>query len=417
MAVRAGTILTVGGANVIDRIQSAGLGDVRIPVEAIREVGNYLIVDKVPGEPDFTFSMESLDTSVDMMAFLTGKTGTTATASGGAPGAADPDGTVYRWEDCTFVNIASPWKDPDTGSAGVVTAGHLVPGYYPTRISYRFGITDNASQTVELAGGQFYYAGGGRAPVEELFTTANGSTTDFVTTDGTVRYRIGGVDGTTFRNVFGVIVGRQLMVEGSDYTVAGGNGSPATVTLDVAPPSGTVVRVCYFTTVAKAYPQSVHAATVVKPGAVRGRNIKVLLGAAKKQLAAAQSFEMEATIDGTVERELGSEEIVGRTINGTDCSGTITVRSRDADAFIELLSDLTGVATDEVFGYLNQHSIPLEIQIENPKNPGQILKTLYVSDALFQPSGTPARVNSSTDFSIRFESINGTFEEVKGARS
>lgn len=419
MAVKAGTILTVGGANVIDRIQSAGLGDVRIPIEAIREVGNDLIVDKIPGEPDFTFTMESLDTSTDMLAFLTGKVGTDALASGAFPGAGAPDGTEYKWEDCRFVNIASPWKDPDTGASGTVTAGHLVPGYYPTRITYRFGVTDNATQSVDLAGGEFYYAGGGRAPVEELFTTANSSTTTYTTTDGTVRYRIGGAGGSTFKNVFGVIVGGELKVEGQDYTVSGGNGSPAVVelTAGTAPPTGTVVRVCYFTTATKAYPQSVHASAVVKPAAVRGRNIKVLIGSAKKRLASAQSFEMEATIDGQVERELGTEAIVGRTINGTDCSGTITVRSKDADAFIDLLADVTGVAKTEVFGYFNQNSIPLEVQIENPKNPGTVIKTLYVADAQFQPAGTPARVNTATDFSIRFESVNGTFSEVKGARS
>jgi hypothetical protein len=30
----------------------------RFPIETIREIGNDLVVDKVPGEPDFTFSME-----------------------------------------------------------------------------------------------------------------------------------------------------------------------------------------------------------------------------------------------------------------------------------------------------------------------------------------------------------------------
>jgi hypothetical protein len=47
MSVHAGDILTVGGNNVIDRIQSAGLGDVRLPIETIREVGNREVVDKV----------------------------------------------------------------------------------------------------------------------------------------------------------------------------------------------------------------------------------------------------------------------------------------------------------------------------------------------------------------------------------
>jgi hypothetical protein len=129
MSVHAGSILTVGGNNVIDRIQSAGLGDVRVPVETIREVGNRLVVDKIPGEPDFTFTMETLDVSTDVMAWLCGKVG--ALASGSAPGNADPVGTAYSWADCGYVNVASPWKDPTTGSAGNIEAGHVIPGLLP----------------------------------------------------------------------------------------------------------------------------------------------------------------------------------------------------------------------------------------------------------------------------------------------
>jgi hypothetical protein len=174
------------------------------------------------------------------------------------------------------------------------------------------------------------------------------------------------------------------------------------------------VRYSYFTTAAKTYPQAVHAATIVKPGAVRGRNIVVNI--AGKRLASAQSFELEASVDTTVERELGSEDPVGRTINGTDCTGTVTVRSKNADAFINLLADVTGIDPTEVFGYINQNAVELEILIQNPKNPGEILKTLYVQDAIFQMPGTPARVNTPTDFALRWDSQNGTFSEFKGAK-
>jgi hypothetical protein len=106
---------------------------------------------------------------------------------------------------------------------------------------------------------------------------------------------------------------------------------------------------------------------------------------------------------------------VGRTVNGRDTTGTITTRSRNAQAFIALLSKVTGVDPGEVFGFFNQHTIPLTIQIQNPKVPSEIIKTLYVSDAQFQPPGTPARVNTPTDFGFRFDSLSGTFQEIKGA--
>src|SRR4051812_24721672 len=73
MSVRAGSIVMVGGSNVVDRLQRAGLGNAQVPIETIREVGNDLVVDKIPGEADFTFSFESWDVTTDMMAFLNGE--------------------------------------------------------------------------------------------------------------------------------------------------------------------------------------------------------------------------------------------------------------------------------------------------------------------------------------------------------
>jgi hypothetical protein len=412
MSVHAGNILHVGGNNVIDRIQSAGLGDVRVPTEVIREVGNTEVVDKIPGDADFTFTLSSFDVSTEIEAFLQGRIGGAGSAA--APGATDPDGTVYDWARCQFVNIPSPWKDPTTGSAGVVEAGHLVPGYYPTRIRYNFGVTDSATQEVELAGGAFYYAAG--APVEQV-EAGDGATTDFATDDPAIPHRRGGADGTTFKSVFGVIVNGNLAIEGVDYTQSPSNTAApgvATVAFTTAPATGAQIRFAYFTTAARSYPQSVHASTLVKPGAVRGRNVCVLINDTK--VGGTQSFELEATVDGAVVREFCNEEIIGREVNGRDCTGTLTVRAKDRPAFIALLSQITGVAADEVFGYLNQHAVPLEVRIQNPKNPAQILKTLYVDDAIFGVPGTPAQVNAPVDFAVHWESRSGTYDAIKGAR-
>lgn len=412
MSVHAGEILHVGGNNVIDRIQSAGLGDVRLPIETIREVGNREVIDKVPGEPDFTFTLESLDVSTDLMAWLTGAPEGASASSGAAPGASDPAGTEYDWLDCVFVNVASPWKDPDSGSRGVVEAGHLIPGYYPTRLRYRFGVTDNATQEVELGGGAFFYAEA--APVEQ-FEEGDGATRVFASDDPAIQYRRGGAGGTTFRAVFGVLVDGQLQTEDVDYRVSGGAadpGSTATITFTEAPANRADIRFCYFTSATREFPQSVHASVIVKPGAVRGRNIRVEINGTR--IGGVQTAEIEATVEGEVERELGTEDIVGRSITGTDCNGTLTIRSKDRDAFFDQLEVITGVDRDEVYGWFNDNSVDLQIKIENPRNPGEILKTIRIEDAKFQPPGTPARVNTPTDFAFNFESVNGTFKDIKG---
>lgn len=407
MSILAGDILHVGGQNIMDRIQQAGLGNAQIPIETIREVGNREVVDKVPGEPDFTFTLQSFNVGTELIAFLTGKSGSKASAS--FPGSGDPDGTEYNWLDCGFVNITSPWKKGSTGSAGVVEAGFLVPGYYPTRYTLNLGVTDNAQQQAELSGGSYYYAEA--APEENKFA-GDGVTLAFESADTTVHYRKGGGEGETFRDVFGVIVDGQIQTEEIDYKVTGGNGSKAIVTFDEAPESGADIRFCYFTKAAKSYPQPLHASSQVLPGAVRGRNIVIEID--EERAGGGQTFTLEATVEGEVERELGTEDVIAYNVKGTDTNGTFTVRPKDKDAFFDLLSRITGVSRSEVFGFFNDHTVQLDVKIQNPKNPSKILKTVRVADAKFQPPGQQAQVNAATDFAISYASVNGTFSEFKG---
>lgn len=414
MSINAGNILHVAGNNVIDRIQSAGLTNPNQGTQTIREVGQMQVVDKIPGEPEFTFSMETLDVSTDLMAFLTGKFGAQAEPAG-APGAADAAGTEYKWDNVRPVNIISPWKDPNADLAGNILSGHIIPAYWPTSMRLRMGAQENYSQTVELAGGQYYYGPG--APVEEV-AVGDGVIAAFTTSEGTTQHRIGGGGGTTFRQVFGVFVNAVPQVEGIDYAVTGGNGAPATITFNVAPANGAQVRFTYFTIVAKTFAPAVHASALVKPGAVRGRNIPVFLGTggARQRIGLVQTAEINATIQGAAEYEMGTEGSVSRTETGTDCTGTLTVRARDGLGFLALLQKVTGVPAGEVIGYLNQNPIPLELPIENPKNPGTILKTVYVPDAIFDIPATPARVNTPVDFALTFNSQTGTYSEFKGAK-
>lgn len=421
MSVHAGQLLHIGGLNIIDRIQSAGLGAVKVPIDTIREVGNEKIVDKVPQEPDFNFTLESFDVSTELEAFLMGVSGGqgevgTGAASGQAPGFGDADGTIYSWSNCGFVNIPSPWKD-GLSSAGVITAGHLIPGYYPTKLSYKFGVTESASETATLAGGSFYY--NGNCPIEE-YNTGNGSTVAFATAEAAVPYRIGGAGGATFKSVFGVIVDGVIQSEGVDYVSTPSNSASAataTVTFTVAPVTGAKIRFCYFSTTAHTYPDTEHASAAVKPGAVRGRHICVYLGAGadRIKLGRVQSLTLDATVDSQVEREFCNTEIVGVSVQGRDVNGQWVMRAKDPATFLATLSKVTGVSASEVIGWLNVNTIPLTVQILNPKNPAAVLKTLYVSDAIVQPPGTDAKVNQPTDFTFDWESQSGDFQCIKGS--
>lgn len=430
MSVNAGQILTVGGRTVLQRVQDAGLGDVRIPIETVREIGNPLVVDKIPQEPEFTFTMQSLDVSCDLEAMLQGKTGPAGASPTTSAGAsqADPAGTEYRWQDCVPINLVSPWKESNNSAASGIAAGHIIPNYYPTRLRYTFGVTDNAQQECELAGGAFYY---GKFPPVEEYAAGTGAQTDYPTSSAAIHYRKGGVSGSSFKSVFGVLVDGVPMIDGVDYVVTGGadgpGGSTAHVIFTTAPVNGAKIRYAYFTAAAIVYPPAVHRDAIVQPGAVRGRNICLSVAtasagapthgsAAWQKIGSVQSAQLEATVASVIEREFCNEEQVGRTVNGFDVVGQVVIRSRDAAAFFQVLKQFTGLDTDkEVVGFLNQNQIQMKIEIQNPKNPAVILKTLYVPDAIFTIPGTPAKVNTPTDFTVHYDSQTGDYSAFKGA--
>ena len=415
MAIPAGHIITVGGLNVIDRLQDAGLQNPRVPTETIRETGNDLVVGKVLTEAAFTFQLTSWDTSCDMMALLTGKYGTIEANKG--PAGADAAGTKYKWENCQFINLACPWAR-DTGSeGGHIASGVLVPGYYPSALSYKFGVTANAEQTVTLDGGAYYMAEA--YPIEEYAVSTG--LASYETSEEARVHRIGGFGSETYRHVFGVTVNGVLMQEGVDYVEEGGS-KPAEASKKVkikfttAPTTGAIVKWCYFSDKAHELPQAVHANTTIVPAAVRGRNITILVGPVgeQMQLRGIQSFDLNATHTGTVQREMGTYDPIGYSETGIDANGTIQIEPKEEAALYAALEKLTGVARTEVFGYINEHTVPLEAKIYNPKKPSEILKSIRCTDAKLQIPGTAAKVQQVVSLPLAWESESGTFEEVKG---
>jgi hypothetical protein len=73
MAIKGGQIIHAGnGVAVIDRIQTAGPGQLNIPTEKIYELGNYNSVATVRDTPDLVFTSESFDVSLEFEALLSG---------------------------------------------------------------------------------------------------------------------------------------------------------------------------------------------------------------------------------------------------------------------------------------------------------------------------------------------------------
>jgi hypothetical protein len=466
MSIPAGSIITVAGLNVVDRLQDAGLQDPKVPTETIREVGNNLVVGKVLTEADFSFNMTSWDTNCDMMALLTGKTGTMVESEG--PSHADAEGTQYKWENVGYVNIASPWKT-DTGTeGGDIGSGVIVPSYFPTALSYKFGVKANAEQAVTLRGGAYFmnYRG---YPIEEI-AEGNGATVTFETKEPANVLRIGGHGSTEYQHIFGVTVNGEVMLKGVDYVEEGGanpeavpaawveatvyaldatvseggkdyislkagneKNKPSTSPLDwepvlsgmtkvkikfaTAPPNGSVVRFMYFSPVHHTLPQAVHETTLVSPAAVRGRDIDILIGnpGESVQLHGVQDIALNATYSGEILREMGTYDPIGFATTGTDANGTISLEPQNQEKLYTALSELLGVGISEVMGYINEFPVPLTLVINNPRERGKVLKSIFIEDAIFQAPGTSAKANTTVQSSITWESLEGSFTEIKAA--
>jgi hypothetical protein len=418
--IPSGSIVHVAGKTVLNRLQNVGLQDPKVPVITVYETGNDLTVGKILGEADFRFQLTSWDVSCDLMALLTGEV---ATGLGAQISGADAAGTVYAWENVGAINVTSPWKS-DTGTqGGNIAAGVIVPTLYPTALSYRLGVTDNAEMQVTLASGSYYMTQA--MPLEE-YAAGDGTTVAFATANPARTYRVGGAGSTIYIHIFGVLVNGVQQIPGIDYTESGGAlpeapDSPVTITFAQAPAAGAQIRYCYFSDTPAAIPQSINLSTTIEPAAVRGRDITLLIGdpssVAPAPLAVygVQRFELQASIEGQLQRQMGNQDPIGFARTGINTTGTLTIEPASIAKLYSYLAAVMGVDESEVVGYINQYEFPMTAVIHDPKNPANIIKSIYVPDAFFQAPGDNARVQTITQYQIGWESMTGTFSEVKGA--
>lgn len=334
--VKGGNIITAGnGLTVIDRIQTAGPGQVNIPTEKINELGNYKSVATVRDTPDLTFSYESWDTSTETEALLTGgyagrdvtdadataasTTLSSATAAfdasdvgrqvivqgAGTDGGelvttiasvtdastavlADAAVTTVAGADARItqngydlslfkpLDIASQFKaGRDATDPFAVVASVALPFLYLSQMQYQFGLHDNASQQGTLNGDSIFYNPG---PTFVESTAGTGAAGQAVVTAHPA-YQAAEGDA---RRVLAVTVGTKRLTNGADYTETYGavaNGAAiTTVTLVDAVATTDTIRIIYSSPDALSYDQSVHAGVSVKPAAVKGRDIEIYLG-------------------------------------------------------------------------------------------------------------------------------------------
>ena len=141
-----GKVLTVGNGFLVDRLQSTGGSSLNFPEERVLETGNELAVDTTTDNPQVSIELESLDTTVETEAILTGVDETTLVA-----------GDIIDLRDAKPLDIVSPVKGAGTSKDTV--AGVIWGQCQLESASWRFGVRQNATQTFSLTSDSQYTAG------------------------------------------------------------------------------------------------------------------------------------------------------------------------------------------------------------------------------------------------------------------
>lgn len=400
MAIKAGQILHDANGYVIDRIQTAGAGNINIPEEKIYELGNFQTVATVRDIPDLSFDMESFDMSCEVEAILTGQDPTAVV-----------DGDEFDFGLSMPLDIISPFKS-GTNQYDIIR-GIGLPYLTLERATYRFGLRQNATQQFTLRGDSIYYIPG--TPYYQEYTNVGATTYSFANAaieyveQGASHYAlcVTAVDRPT--NTY-----RRLFL-GDDYTNTSGGFTTLAANSDYDE-----LCVVYGSAVAATYLQSVHQNASVKPAAIRGKDIDVYVGTADAtpvftRWTSVQSVEVNRNVNLENDEEFGNTHYVASDYDTAEVTGSITIKPRDPEELWEKIAQVADVATNKIVGPFTSTFLPVEIRISDPDS-GDVLKTLYIPDCRFTIPGVQGRVQTKLETTFNFTSDGGTLLVYRGSR-
>lgn len=438
MAIKAGQILHAANQFLLDRLQTAGPGSLNIPTEKVYELGNRQSVAVVRDVPDLSFTVDALDVSTEIEAILVGKNGDGRSAAEGTVLAPDPfgldgeTGTAYNLADYAPMDITSPWRTENQGSNFASVRGVVVPNLYLESVAYTYGLTDKAGESYSLKGDSIYYVPG--HPYTEEFV-GDGTLVDFTFANGPALLYM--EQGKAIYALSVSVDGHRLL-SGIDYT-----DSPTKATLAIAPAVGAKIRLTYGSATAKDYTQAIHQGVLVKPAAIKGKDIQVFIGTAGTPAVpfywtGVQSASVNWSVTLDDDFEFGNAHAVARDFADVpSVTGSIDIKPSSVEDLFNKIRQIAGVDDPEqVVGPQSSVALPLEIRLLNPESggipkgtdipggvagtdvygSGTVLKTLYIPDARFSIPGYSGQVQQKLVQTITFESDTGVLEVYRGKR-
>ncbi len=342
-------------------------------------------------------------------------------------------GTAFDLGACKPIDVASIFK-PGKQVAGLGKFDEIgsvaIPHLTMESMSYRFGISDNASQNATLRGDTLLYSPG--ATYIEEFDAA----TAYTLAHPAYPYNGDTVAGTRYALSISLSTGERLS-HGTDYTetatVAGGT---ATVGITIVKPglaAGTTARVVYASSDTPRFEQYVHALVnnpnpdphtapparpAPRPAAIRGRNIEVFVGglALTNRWSSVQSVNIDWRVTLDRDEEFGNAQAVSQDYDVPDVTGSVEIRPRDYGELYTRVRQIANVAAGEVVGPLTTKPLNVDIVLHDPEVSGDagILKTFRIPDARFNFPGFSGRVQQKLGITMDWSSDTGAMVIYKG---
>ena len=356
-----------------------------LPTETIDELGRKLHVGKTQQTPEVTVTVEAFDVSHRTISYLTGYTPSTF-----------PTPSGISITELKSVDVIGQIRDSST--LGIVNALYVKRGTI-TGMDASFGVRDNSTVTYTVTANSKKEL---RNPVYyENFVVSSGSTQTLSqapvwlpVTSGYIlsAYRITPAGSSVYLD------------EGVDFTVAGSN-----VTFQgTGVGTGDTVWVTY----TSATPKTFEALNDTDAAAVQGKYVPLQISVSTIPRAQSATIRLAYNVENIYELG-GLGKPVGTEVGVPNVTGDVSVLKTDND----LVNLLTGQATtaDETDMEYAKTTLPLKVQLKDPRNTSQVLLTYYVPSITITSEGDASTVNQSMTETFAWESTTGDLYIASGA--
>lgn len=355
------------------------------PTTSVDELGNTLHVGTTTETPQVTVTIEAFDVSHNIFAYMTGYTPSTFPVSGASI--------------TELKNVDMIGQIRNTTTKNIVNALYVKRGIV-SALDATFGVRANSTETYTVSAAskkelrQPVYYDIGTISATSGFTLSQTPTYLTRTSGYTLDAYRTATDGTT-----------NYLDEGTDYTVVG-----TAVTFTGANNAvGDTVWVTYSPAITT---KKFEALDTAAPAAIQGKYVPVTISV--NNIPRVQSATIRASFPSEEILEMGGlGKPVGYELGTPEVTGEIQVLKTDND----LMAILEGVPNTTVENDMEyaKTSLPLKIELKDPRNPNKVVKTYYIPSLTFTQQSDTNQVNQSVNETYSFQSTTGELIIASGS--